>query len=201
MMLNEFCKYFICFMVFSFIGWIYESVFYSVQLRRFVNTGFLKGCVCPIYGFGGILLMPIAQLSMDYRTIFIMGMAVCSILEYFISWLLEYLFDARWWDYSDWPFNLNGRICLISVLGFGFASLIGTQLIIPGVMGYVSTMSIFKLHATATAVAALLGADICYTLKNLNSGEKLPWFVEEHSQMMERHKNDIGDVIRRIMKK
>lgn len=200
-MLNEFCKYFICFMVFSFIGWVYESIFYSVQLRRPVNTGFLKGCICPIYGFGGMLLLPIARMNFDIKTIFFMGMLVCSVLEYFISWLLEYLFDARWWDYSDWPLNLNGRICAVSVFGFGVASLIGTQIIIPGVLGFVSTMSIIKLHSAAMAIAAILGADICYTLKNMNPGEKLPWFVEEHSQMVEKHKNNIGEAIRKIMRK
>lgn len=200
-MLNEFCKYFICFMVFSFIGWVYESIFYSVQLRRPVNTGFLKGCICPIYGFGGMLLLPIARMNFDIKTIFFMGMIVCSVLEYFISWLLEYLFDARWWDYSDWPLNLNGRICAVSVFGFGVASLIGTQIIIPGVLDFVSTMGIIKLHLAAVAIAAILGADICYTLKNMNPGEKLPWFVEEHSQMVEKHKNNIGEAIRKIMRK
>ena len=200
-MLNEFCKYFICFMVFSFIGWVYESIFYSVQLRRPVNTGFLKGCICPIYGFGGMLLLPIARMNFDIKTIFFMGMLICSALEYFISWLLEYLFDARWWDYSDWPLNLNGRICAVSVFGFGVASLLGTQIIIPGVLGFVSAMSIIKLHSAAVAIAAILGADICYTLKNMNPGEKLPWFVEEHSQMVEKHKNNIGEAIRKIMRK
>lgn len=200
-MLNELCRYFICFMVFSFIGWAYESVFYSVQLKRFVNSGFLHGCICPIYGLGGMLLMPFANVSADLRVIFLLGAVLCSILEYIISWLLEYLFDTRWWDYSDWPLNLNGRICAVSVIGFGFASLIGTQLIIPSVFGTVSAMNDTHLHSLAALIAIVLAFDLYYTLRAIGRSESEPWFVEEHSQLMEKRVNELNQRLKRFIER
>lgn len=200
-MLNELCRYFICFMVFGFIGWCYESLFYSVQLKKPVNSGFLKGCLCPIYGFGGMLLMPVAAMNADYKVIFISGMIICSVLEYFISWLFERLFGARWWDYSDWPLNINGRICAVSILGFGIASLIGTQIIIPAVYGYVSAMPPFRLYTVSAFIMLLLITDIALTLKSMDPGKKMPWFVEEHSKLIEKHKGEIGDKIRKFIRR
>lgn len=200
-MLDELCRYFICFMVFSFIGWVYESLFYSVQLKRFVNSGFLHGCICPIYGLGGMLLMPFAAVSGDLRVIFLSGAVLCSILEYFISWLLEYLFDTRWWDYSDWPLNLNGRICAVSVVGFGFAALIGTQLIIPAVFGTVSAMNNVHLRSLAALVAFVLAFDLHYTLKATERGGGDPWFVEEHSRLMEKRINELNERLKRFIGK
>ena len=200
-MLNELCRYFICFMIFSFIGWVYESVFYSVQLKRFVNSGFLHGCICPIYGLGGLSLMPFASGTSDYRIIFIAGTVLCSLLEYFISWLVEYLFDARWWDYSDWPLNINGRVCIVSILGFGFAALIGTQMIIPAVFGTVTAMGIGQLRSLAALTAIVLVFDLHRSLKCINHDESSPWFVEEHSELMEKRMSELGDMLRRFMGK
>ncbi|MDO5396460.1 MAG: putative ABC transporter permease [bacterium] len=200
-MLNELCRYFICFMVFSFIGWVYESVFYSVQLKRFVNSGFLHGCICPIYGLGGMLLMPFAAVRADLRVIFILGAVLCSALEYFISWLLEYLFDTRWWDYSDWPMNLNGRICAVSVVGFGFAALIGTQLIIPAVFDTVSAMNNTHLYSLAALIALVLAFDLNYTLRSINRSGNEPWFVEEHSQLMEKRVSELNERLKRFIRK
>ena len=198
-MLDELCRYFISFMVFSFIGWVYESVFYSVQLKRFVNSGFLHGCICPIYGLGGMLLIPFADASADLRMIFLMGAVLCSILEYFISWLLEYLFDTRWWDYSDWPLNFNGRICAVSVIGFGFAALVGTQVIIPVVFGTVSAISSGHLHSLAALIALALVFDVNYTLKSISNNEGGPWFVEEHSQLMEKHISELNEKLKKFI--
>lgn len=200
-MLNELCRYFICFMIFSFIGWVYESVFYSVQLKRFVNSGFLHGCICPIYGLGGLILTPFSSGTSDYRIIFIAGAVLCSLLEYFISWLLEYLFDARWWDYSDWPLNINGRVCIVSILGFGFAALIGTQVIIPAVFGTVTSMGIGQLRSLAALTAIVLAFDLYHSLKGMNQEESSPWFVEKHSELMEKRMSEWGDMLRRFMGK
>lgn len=200
-MLNEICRYFICFMVFSFIGWVYESVFYSVQLKRFVNSGFLHGCICPIYGLGGLVLVPFASVTDDFRVIFLAGAVICSMLEYAVSWLLENLFDARWWDYSDWPMNINGRVCIVSVVGFGLAAIIGTQVIIPAVLGTVCAIGEGQLRSIAAFFMILLAFDVYYTVKNMNREENTPWFVEEHSQFVEKHINEWGRKFKEFIRK
>jgi uncharacterized membrane protein len=169
-----------------------------------VNSGFLHGCVCPIYGIGGLMLTALMYRVSDSRTLFMTGAIVCSVLEYAISWFLEYAFGKRWWDYSDWPLNIHGRVCAVSMVGFGFASLIGTKLIIPSTLNAIERMGENQLHMTAFLLAVLLAADLLYTLHNMdNEGDKL-WFIEEHSQMMEKHSDDLEkklENIKRIIKR
>ncbi len=108
------------FFIYSFCGWAMETVLCSLQERRFVNRGFLNGPLCPIYGCGVALMLvvlvpvrngmgnPLYALPI----VFAMGTVLASVVEYFTSWAMEKLFHARWWDYSHFRFNLNGRICL-----------------------------------------------------------------------------------------
>lgn len=193
MALNEICGYFVCFVFFSFIGWAYESIFYSVQLKRLVNSGFLHGCLCPIYGIGGMALIPVVGYIQDSRAIFLTGLVVCSLIEYFISWLLETLFDTRWWDYSDWPLNINGRVCAVSMIGFGFASLIATKLIIPATLSAISTIPEDKVMALAAVLAMLILCDIVYTIRKLDDVNEKLWFVDEHSKLMEKRSSKLGE--------
>lgn len=121
----------LAFAVYSLIGWVCESVFCSILFRRFVNRGFLNGPFCPIYAVGAFLLLALfgnLRAAPDIRSmafapyvllVFAVGTAVTSVVEYFTSWLLEVLFHARWWDYSENKFNLNGRVCLVNSLLFG----------------------------------------------------------------------------------
>ena len=145
--------------------------------------------------------MPFTAVSTDLRVIFLLGAVLCSVLEYFISWLLEYLFDMRWWDYSDWPLNLNGRICAVSVIGFGFAALAGTQLIIPAVVGTISAMNSTHLHSLAALIAIGLAFDVIYTLKSMNRSEGEPWFVEEHSQLVEKRVSELSERLKKFIER
>ena len=114
------CKYFIYFIIYSFIGWLLEVICKYFQYKRFINRGFLIGPICPIYGYGvlGILFL-IGKNTNDYLAVFLKAILICSFLEYFTSYFMEKLFKARWWDYSKRKFNINGRICLETMLPFG----------------------------------------------------------------------------------
>ena len=91
-----------------------------VELKKFINRGFLIGPYCPIYGWGCILIILLLnKYTDDPLVLFIMAIVICSILEYFTSYFMEKLFKARWWDYSSNKFNLNGRICLETMIPFG----------------------------------------------------------------------------------
>lgn len=88
-----------------------EVVCKLIQFRRFINRGFLIGPYCPIYGFGSVLIgLLLSRYAGEPLVVFILAMVVCGTLEYVTSYLMEKLFHARWWDYSDKRFNLNGRI-------------------------------------------------------------------------------------------
>ncbi len=118
--------YFMLFIIYAIIGWIIELVDLSIIEKRLVkNRGFLIGPYCPIYGFGALIMtLFLTKYENDPMVLFLMAIIVTSILEYFTSVLLEKVFKARWWDYSNMPFNINGRILLINSLGFGFFGLI-----------------------------------------------------------------------------
>ena len=108
------------FLAYSLVGWIWETAYCSVKNGHFINRGFLRGPLCPVYGFGGMLIMYLLQpWAHTWIPLFLASMVIVSVLEYFTSWLLEKLFHTRWWDYSNRKFNLHGRIFLGGAICFG----------------------------------------------------------------------------------
>lgn len=95
------------------------------QEKKFINRGFLIGPICPIYGVGCVLiLLLLNKYHGEPITLFFMAIIICSILEYTTSYLMEKIFKNRWWDYSNFRYNINGRICLETMIPFGFLALI-----------------------------------------------------------------------------
>lgn len=116
--------YFLLFIIYSFIGWLIEVISSAIQKEGFVNRGFLLGPYCPIYGFGCLAILILLKDYADHPiTLFINAIVICSVLEYSTSFLLEKIFKVRWWDYSNRKYNLNGRICLETMIPFGLAAL------------------------------------------------------------------------------
>lgn len=126
MLIYDIRVYFLLYMIYSVLGWILEVTCKLFQYKRFINRGFLIGPYCPIYGFGAVIITIFLQKYLnDPITLFVMAILICSILEYFTSYFMEKFFNARWWDYSNYRFNINGRICLETTIPFGiFGSLI-----------------------------------------------------------------------------
>lgn len=130
------------FFIYSFLGWIYESTFVSIRKKTFVNRGFLNGPIIPIYGCGAMLvelgffnskMIPITETAtlLHMIEVFIIGMILASILEYVTSYFMEKWFHAKWWDYSDYPLNIKGRISLRSSLFWGVLSVVGVYVMQP----------------------------------------------------------------------
>ena len=115
------------FFIYSFCGWLLETVLCSVKEKRLINRGFLNGPICPIYGCGVllmlVLLIPVRDsgipLAIALPVVFLAGAALASMVEYVASWAMERLFHARWWDYSHYRFNVHGRVCLWVSLAWG----------------------------------------------------------------------------------
>lgn len=118
-------KLFLLFFIYSFLGWIIEVVGKLIEKKRFINRGFLIGPYCPIYGFAAITMTILWHKYLsDPFVLFILLIITAAVLEYFTSLILEKIFKTRWWDYSNYKFNINGRICLETMIPFGFAGLI-----------------------------------------------------------------------------
>lgn len=116
--------YFLLFMVYSVAGWIMEVTCKSFEAKKFINRGFMIGPYCPIYGWGAIFItILLKRYISDWIVLFFMSMITCGILEYLTSYVMEKLFHARWWDYSRRKYNINGRICLETLVPFGLLGL------------------------------------------------------------------------------
>lgn len=116
--------YFLLFIIYSFLGWIMEVIDCSIIEKKLVNRGFLIGPVCPIYGCGAVIItLMLSNYKDDWIIVFCMAVILCGILEYFTSWAMEKMFNTRWWDYSHNKFNINGRICLETMIPFGLLGL------------------------------------------------------------------------------
>ena len=112
--------YFLLFITYAFLGWAMEVIGKLIQYKRFINRGFLIGPYCPIYGYGALLItFLLKRYTNDPITLFIMAILVCGTLEYLTSYFMEKIFHARWWDYSQRRFNINGRVCLNTIIPFG----------------------------------------------------------------------------------
>ena len=112
--------YFLLFIIYSFIGWLMETTLKSYEAKKFINRGFLIGPYCPIYGCGCILIILLLKKYEPYPLgLFCMSVVICTILEYLTSYFMEKLFNARWWDYSKRKFNINGRVCINTMIPFG----------------------------------------------------------------------------------
>ena len=123
---------FLVFIIYSILGWIVEVIFNFIIEKKLINRGFLIGPVCPIYGFGAIIMMLyLTQYKENILTVFIMGTVLCRILEYITSYIMEKIFKARWWDYTELKFNINGRVCLYFSCLFGIGGVITVCFINP----------------------------------------------------------------------
>lgn len=124
-MIHEIEIYILIFFVYSFAGWFMES-FGSIvnpKVKKFVNRGFMIGPYCPVYGIGVVLVsLLLKKYTEDIAVVFFLSILICGTLEYFTGYVMEKLFNARWWDYSKRKFNINGRVCLETLLPFGIAA-------------------------------------------------------------------------------
>lgn len=124
MIIQNIKVYFLLFIIYSFLGWSMEVIGKLFQYKRFINRGFLIGPYCPIYGVGAILITVLLnRFTFNPILLFIMAILVCGTLEYLTSYFMEKIFHARWWDYSQRRFNINGRVCSNTLIPFG---LLGT---------------------------------------------------------------------------
>lgn len=128
----SFMIWFSLFIIVSFLGWVMEMFYITIETKKISNRGFLLGPYCPIYGASSLLMVVCLQeYKNDMIVLFVMSVLVCSIMEYITGYFMEKIFKARWWDYSHMTFNINGRICLLNSMLFGVGAILLLKYIIP----------------------------------------------------------------------
>ena len=183
---------FLWLIIYSVIGWIYESTLCSITEKRFVNRGFLNGPYCPIYGFGAILDILILGWIENPILLFVLSAILTCTLEYITSYLMEKLFHARWWDYSNRKFNINGRVCLIGAVVFGTLSLILIKLVHPLVLKMIGMMNDTLFHTIVIALAVIFITDNVITIAGFcQFDKKIKKFADEFKIQTEKLSENI----------
>lgn len=153
-------QYFLLFIIYAVLGWVLEVTCKLIEYKRFINRGFLIGPYCPIYGWGAVAITALLnRYSYDPFILFLMTMLTCSILEYATSWIMEKLFKARWWDYSKRKFNIDGRVCLGTMVPFGLFGMFLTYVSNPFIIGLLDKVDTNILNIIAIVIFIIYLAD------------------------------------------
>lgn len=191
----DFILLFLFFWLISICGWIMEVIVCSLEERRFINRGFLIGPYCPIYGFGGLILLLLTPFKDNLILVFLLSLILCSILEYFVSYLMELLFKVRWWDYSQEAFNINGRICLRNALAFGILGMFFVCYINPFIFKILNNIADKRLIIFGLVTFAVTVCDLVISL-NIMSNIKGTIKAISDNERLKDATNDIKELIR-----
>lgn len=169
-----FYTYFLLYFIYSIIGWFLEVGLAFYEHKKFVNRGFLIGPYCPIYGVGCLLLtILLSKYINEPGVIFAFSIFICATLEYLTSYLMEKIFKLRWWDYSNMKFNINGRICLETLIPFGIIGVLVVKYISPFLINTVNSINFNVLVIINIIILNILITDILisfnvvFNLKNV----------------------------------
>ena len=159
-------QWLLIFYLYCFLGWCFESTVVSVQQRHFVNRGFLRGPMLPIYGFGATILLHVSlPLYNRPAALFLASMAAATVFEYAVGVIMEKLFKVKYWDYSEHRFQFQGRICLQSSLCWGFLGLILARVIHPPVEWIVAGLPFVLLIVVDILFTAAFAGDVAVSVR------------------------------------
>ena len=178
------------FFLFSFIGWCAEVGYAAVVTKKFVNRGFLLGPYCPIYGFGiGLIYLLSVPFSKNLLLLWVGSVIVTSGIELITGFAMDKLFHNKWWDYSDFPLNIGGYICVPFSLLWGFACVAVVKLIfpftnglidlIPRTLGVILIVFLSALFISDAVISVLTALGLN---KKLERMDRLSKKLEEQSQ-------------------
>lgn len=150
-----------------------ESIFRSIMEKKIINTGFLKGPICPIYGIGAIIMFTFLQsLENNIVLLFLVSIIILTLWEYIVGVMLEKIFHTRYWDYSDHKFNIQGRICLSNSIYWGVLGVVFVKYIHPNIQNLVQKVDIKLLYFIVTILMVVFIVDMITSIvkiKNIKS--------------------------------
>lgn len=154
------------FYIYCFFGWIFESTYVSVKKGHFVNRGFLRLPMLPIYGTGAVMMLWVSLPVRDsLLLVYTSGAIAATILEYVTGWGMERLFKVKYWDYSNQRFQLNGYICLSSTIAWGFLTVLLTEILHPPIARYVLGIPLGVLLVCVGGITVLFVLDAVRSVK------------------------------------
>lgn len=187
------------FMAYAFLGWMIECCYVRVLDGEWVNRGFLHGPFLPVYGFGGVIIIYILQgVSSNPLLLFTASFFLLSLLEYAAGWMLERAFKIKWWDYSQYKFNLSGRVCLLNSLYWGVLGVVVMKLVHPGLAKLASLFSPQRQLMIISLFLFYFFLDLAASLRRAADFGKVIQELEAYAEKLER---EIGERQRKYEEK
>ena len=185
--------WFLWLMIYSVIGWVYESTICSIGQRKLINRGFLNGPYCPIYGTGAVLVLLVLGRIQNPVLLFFAGAVLTCSLEYLTSWLMEKLFHARWWDYSKRKFNIGGRVCLIGAVVFGAFSVVLILVLHPFIKSLTDRLTDPPLNIICAMLFVGIVSDLIVTVKGLRGTHAV---FAEYAVLLQQKRRELSEKLR-----
>lgn len=175
------------FFVMSLMGWLWEVGLHLLAGGGFVNRGLFHGPWLPIYGFGSVMiLLLLRRLQKRPLLEFMAIVLLCGCMEYFASWFLEQIYDGKkWWDYSGYFLNLNGRICVEGLLAFGLGGMVIVYFFAPFLNRVFRYIPHKIMISICLVLIVLFGIDLVCSVKNPNVGRGIVTVPEESGMVIQ----------------
>ena len=180
------------FFIYSFLGWVLESIYKTILLKKTVNSGFLFGPFCPIYGVGAIIMcLFLEEVSYSPFVTFCLGFVVLSFWEYIVGALLEKVFHTKYWDYSNKKFNLQGRVCLINSIFWGILGVMFIDIIHPFIQEEITKVNQNIILYIDIILMITIIIDVAVSIK---IGLSIPDKLRSVEELNERIKEKIEEI-------
>ena len=192
-MIREIEMYIMLFFIYSLAGWLIEMIPATIREKKFVDRGFLVGPYCPIYGCGVILITLLLQKYADDVVVtFFLSVIICGTLEYLTSYVMEKIFKARWWDYSNNKFNINGRICLETLVPFGIGGVLVLFVFNPFLEKIINLIPDLALNIVTGVLCVLFLIDCIVSFKIILN-------LKEMTKELKDNTAEISDKVKKII--
>lgn len=192
-MIREIEIYIMLFFIYSLAGWLIEMIPATIREKKFVDRGFLVGPYCPIYGCGVILITLLLQKYADDIVVtFFLSVIICGTLEYLTSYIMEKIFKARWWDYSNNKFNINGRICLETLVPFGIGGVLVLFVFNPFLEKIINLIPDLALNIVTGVLCVLFLIDCIVSFKIILN-------LKEMTKELKDNTAEISDKVKKII--
>ena len=191
---NTFFHILTYFVIYSFLGWILESIVRTICERKIINTGFLIGPFCPIYGFGAIIMILfLDQFKNNIILLFFSSFIILSLWEYIVGVLLEKFFATKYWDYSDHKFNYKGRICLTNSIAWGILGVLFINYIHPTITQLLEHIDFIYVAIITSIIAIILLIDAIISIIKVKNIKTTLEKIEEINKQIKQKLLELKD--------
>ena len=199
MFLYSFNEWLLIFYIYCFLGWCFESTYVSCRTGHWVNRGFMKAPLLPLYGSGAILLLFVSKIFENNIILtYAIGFITATLLEFFTGMAMEKIFKIKYWNYSNQRFNLKGHVCLTSSIAWGFMTLLVSRIIHEPVAAFVLALPEGLKKAAVLLLTAVLTWDFVGSFRAALTMRKQLILLENAKTEREELRDEIEDKLEHI---